>query len=512
MRTEKSLKNVTIALLGQGMFYILSFILRTIFIKTLGNEYLGINGIFTNILSIISIVELGFGAAITIFLYKPIADNDIEEIAKLKNFYKKVYTTIGMIIFLISILIIPFLPIIIKDVSSEVERQLTSVYIIFILNSIISYFFIHYKSIIEAKQEKYIVTLIHYFSNIILLMIQACILILYKNFILYMVVQLISTIIENIIISILARKRYKEIFNIQLTEIEKHKKKEIFNKTKSMSCQLLGNVVLNGTDNIVMSVMVGVNWVGLYSNYYLILSVIENFATQIFAAIQASIGNLNVSEDKKKKYEIYKKLDFINFWIATFCSISYGIIINTFVEFWVGKEYILPNLVVLFITINLYLQLSNKINTIYKYASGIVEKDKYASLIGAIINIILSIILTKWIGVIGIFIGTTIALLTTQIFVEPYILYKYIFKQSYFLKVKSYIIRILIAAGLGIILLKMTELVTVQSQITKIIVSIIMCTIVINVVIMFLYRKKEEMQFVKNIIKSLNKRRLKRNV
>ena len=506
MRTEKSIKNVTIALIGQGLYYIFSFILRTIFIKTLGNEYLGINGLFTNILYVISIVELGFGATVIVFLYKPIAEKNIEKIAELENFYSNIYRKIGILIFVIAMFVIPFLPVLANDVSENVKNQLVYVYIIFVINSVMNYFFIHYRSVIEANQEKYIITLIHYLCNVILLVVQAIILIVYKNFILYMTVQLISTIVENIIISIIARKKYSYIFSIKTDSISKDEKNKIFKKTKSMSCQLIGNIVLNGTDNIVISTMVGINWVGLYSNYYLIISVIDSFTAQIFSAIQASIGNLNVIESRDKKYEIYKILDFINFWIAAFCSISFGIIANKFVEFWVGQEYVLSNIIVLVITINLYLQLANKVNTIYKYSTGTIEKDRYAPMIGAIINIVLSIILTKFLGVIGVFIGTTIALLCSQTFVEPYILYKYVFKKHFDQKVKTYIFRFIFTMILGFVLFKVLSIVNIQNLIIELAFLIIVCTIFVNVIIILLYKNKQEFNFLVNIIKNLRKR------
>ena len=506
MRTEKSIKNVTIALIGQGLYYVFSFVLRTIFIKTLGNEYLGINGLFTNILYVISIVELGFGATVIVFLYKPIAEKNIEKIAQLENFYANIYRKIGILIFVIAMFVIPFLPALVNDISENVKNQLVYVYIIFVVNSVMNYFFIHYRSIIEANQEKYIITLIHYLCNVILLVVQAIVLIVYKNFILYMTVQLISTIVENIIISIVARKKYSSLFAMKTASISKDGKNKIFKKTKSMSCQLIGNIVLNGTDNIVISAMAGINWVGLYSNYYLIISVIDNFATQIFSAIQASIGNLNVIEGKEKKYEIYKILDFINFWIAAFCSISFGIIVNKFVEFWVGKEYVLSNIIVLVITINLYLQLANKVNTIYKYSTGTIEKDRYAPMIGAIINIVLSIVLTKFWGVIGVFIGTTIALICSQTFVEPYVLYKYVFRKQFNSKVKTYMFRFTLTVFLGLILFKIISLINIQNLIIELIVLVMLCIIIVNAVIILLYKNKPEFSFIINIIKKLLKK------
>lgn len=503
MRTEKSIKNVVIALIGQCFSYILNFVLRMIFIRTLGNEYLGINGLFTNIISIISIVELGFGAAITIFLYKPIAERNTKQISKLILYYAKIYRRIGIIIFCISMGVIPFLSFLIGNVSSNIKEQIIYLYIIFITNSIIPYFFIHFRSIVEANQEKYIITCIHYILNIFLLIMQGCILVVYKNFTLYMFFQLFFTSVENILISCIAKKKYQELFIKQEKELEKREKKQIFRKTKSMSFQLIGNIVLNGTDNIVMSILAGINWVGLYSNYYLIISVIENLMTQIFSAIQASIGNMNAIENKEKKYYIYKVLDFINFWVASFCTISFWIIIDYFIIFWIGTDYVLPKTIIFIITINLYIQLSNKVNTIYKYSSGIIEKDKYASLIGALINIVLSIVLTKWIGVIGIFIGTTISLLTTQTFVEPYILYKYIFNHKYIYKIKTYIERSLFTFFIGLLVWQFTNWMNLPNNIVGIITLIITCIIVVNGSIFILYRNTDEMKYIKQLINKI---------
>lgn len=439
MRIEKSIKNVAAASIGQMLSYILGFISRMIFIKMLGSDYLGINGVFTNILTVLSILELGMGASITIFLYKPIAEKNYPLVNSLLKYYKSYYNKLGIIISILALCLIPFLRFIIKEELPNIN--VIAVYIIFIIINVIPYFVASYKTLIDVRQERYIINIIHYIVNIIMIGFQILALLLYKNYYLYLALQLMFLIIENAIIVFVYNKKYKYKTN-EIEKLDEDMKSNVRKKMKSMVAQQAGLIVLNSTDSIVISSMIGVKTVGIYSNYNLIISIVDTILSQIFAAIQSAVGNLYVTENVEKTYSIYKNISFINFWMVAICITELFSLIDPFIGIWIGKEYIMDFKVVIIMIINLMIMGLNRTSYIYKYGIGIIEKDRYASIIGAILNIGISIFLANRVGLIGIFIGTTISILLTKTFVEPYILYRYVFKKNFLKWVLNYLLQV----------------------------------------------------------------------
>lgn len=500
IRTKSSIRNASVALIGQLLSYVLNFIVRLIFVRILGDQYMGVNGLFTNIMSTLAFVELGMGASITIFLYKPVAQNDEKRIICLLSYYKKAYRIIGMIIFFMAICIIPFLPIIIKDITIPVNTVI--VYFLFIIMNVIPYFYAAEKTILDVNQEKYIITIVHYLSNIVMLIIQAILLSVYKNYYLYIAIQLISTFTENVIISIIARKKYNYINQKSKNKLEKSTKHAIIKKMKAMTFQQIGLIVQNSTDNILISSMIGVRWVGIYSNYYLLISVIESIISQVFSSIQSSIGNLNVFADEEKKYKVYNCMLFINFWLVCFFTVCMGVLIDPFITMFFGTEYLMPKIVVYILIFNIYILNINKANSIYKYATGHIEEDKYAAIIGAIINLVLSIILAKWIGISGIFIGTTISTLTTKTFVEPYILHKYVFERKMKYNVKQYVKYLIFTVLSSFIIITALNTFSFNNQLIDFIIKAIITVIVINIFIIVVYHRTEEYKYTIEILNS----------
>lgn len=500
IRTKSSIRNASMALIGQLLSYILNFVVRLIFIKILGDEYMGVNGLFTNILATLAFVELGMGASITIFLYKPVAENDEKRIIVLIQYYKKAYRIIGIIVLIMAICLIPFLPMIIKDITIPVN--VVAVYIVFIIMNVIPYFFAAEKTMIDVNQEKYIITLIHYILNIIMLIVQAVLLSIMKNYYLYIGIQLLTSLLENIIISNIAKKKYTYLKKKSNDKIDKETKHSIIKKMKAMTLQQIGLIVLTSTDNILISSMVGVRWVGLYSNYYLLISVIESVISQVFSAIQSSIGNLNVMSTEEKKYKVYNCTLFINFWLVCFATVCLVVLIDPFIKMFFGEDYLMPKVVVYVIIFNTYILNINKANAIYKYATGHIEEDKYAALIGAILNLIVSIVLTKLIGISGIFLGTTISTLLTKSFVEPYIIHKYIFKKSMKYSVKRYINYLFFTILISIIIINLVNIITISNQFVDFIVKGIITVISINIFIILVYHKSDEYHYAIQILAS----------
>lgn len=500
MRVNNSIRNIITALIGQFLGILLSFISRMVFINALGAAYLGVNGLFTNVLSILSLAEMGIGSAIIYSLYRPLAAKDTKEIKALMHFYEAAYRGIGIIIFLLGIGLVPFLDYIIKD-QPDIPH-LTFIYFLFLINTVVSYFFAYKRSLIIADQKNYITTIYRYGFYIILNIIQIGILLTTKKFILFLIAQIVITLLENLMVARKADKMYPFLKMGEKVKLDKTSRREITKNVKAMMCHRIGGVVVNGTDNILISSFVGVIWVGLYSNYFLITNALNIIIGQVFSAITASVGNLNVLESKEKSYYMYKRVLLINFWIAGFCGISLWILFNPFISLWIGKEYLFEDGLVLIIIFNFYIMMVRKTTLVYRDAMGLFWHDRYKPIFEAVINIIVSVLLAPKLGIAGVFIGTFISTMTTAFWVEPYILYKYGFE----MKVRNYFFRyikytaIILAAGIVT-----HQISTVFTTVTwmSLFGRAAVCVIVPNLIFLVCFYRTDEFKYFCNLFKGI---------
>ena len=425
-RSQNTKRNITIGIINQVVMLSVSFISKTIFIKLLGAEYLGVNGLYSNILTLLSLAELGIGNVMIYSLYRPVAENDKNEIYSLLEFYKKIYNAIAISIFVIGILLIPFLHIIIKsDISID---KLIIYYLIFLLNSVLSYFSIYKSALINATQQIYIINTINTVCTFLQHLTQILILLLTKNYILYLSVQVIFTLVNNVVISNKANKMYPFIKDKSYKKncIDTQNIKE---NIKSVFLHRIGNVIMNNTDNILISSILGTVYVGYYSNYNLLIGAVANFINIIIQSMMSSLGNLNASDDMEKSYSIFNILLLLFHWLSAICSISLILVINDFVTIWLGKEFILNSEIVLCIIFNFYIK--NAINPVWMYREtmGLFNNIKYTMLFAALINMILSVILGLKFGLAGIIISTALARIFTTVWYEPKSLFKLKFKK-----------------------------------------------------------------------------------
>lgn len=425
-RTYNSIKNILFGLGSQVIILIFNFVSRTIFIKVLGTEYLGVNGLFSNILTVLSLAELGIGNAIIYSIYKPLANNDKEKINAIMNLYKKLYNIIAIVILVIGLALVPVLQYLVK---TEIEMdKVILYYILYLINSVVSYLFASRTAILNADQKMYIIRTYTMIFTVIQQIIQIILLYATHNFIVYLLVQIFFTFITNLYGAMKAHRMYPYIRG--KISLCKDETKIIFTNIKSVFLYRFGGVILNNTDNILISIIVGTVYVGYYSNYYMVINAITTFTTIMFSALTASIGNLNTEEGSKRKYEVFKIIDFCSAIIFGFISVCLLILFNDFITIWIGEQFIIDKLTVFAIILNFYLVgRLNPVST-YRDTIGMFCKTRYIFMITAIINIILSIILGKIFGMFGIVIATAIARLITNIWYEPLILYKDYFKIS----------------------------------------------------------------------------------
>jgi O-antigen/teichoic acid export membrane protein len=492
-RTRSSVVNFLTAVIGQIFGFLASFIARIVFVKILGSEYLGLNGLFTNILTVLSLAELGVGSAITYSLYEPLAKNDYEKCKSLMKLYKYIYLVIGTFIFVAGICISPFLLIFIKEMPNI--DNLNIIFILFVVNTAISYFYSYKRNLIIADQNRYIATIYRYAFYFALNVAQIVFLIITKNYFVYLILQIISNFLENYFISKKADKMYPFLSDKNVEKLDKESINDIKKNTKAMMMHKIGGTVVSSTDNIILSKFVGLEAVGLYSNYYMVIYALNLFFTQLYNSLTPSVGNLWATSTTNKRVDIFKKIDFLTFWVYSFSSICLLYLFNSFIKIWVGKEYLFDFNVVLILTINFYITGMRKSVLTFRDATGLFYRDRWKSIVEALINLVVSIVLAINFGTFGVFLGTFISSITTSVWVEPFILFKDGFKIKTSLYFKTYFKRLMITIIICIITFIPIKFIVVSNIYLSFIVKLIICLLLPNLILYIMYRNSDEFKY-----------------
>lgn len=500
-RTENSIINSAMSIVTQVLTVVLNFAVKTVFIKMLNDEYLGVNGLFTNIITMLSLADLGIGIAIPYSLYKPLAKKDEHKINVLMNFYKKVYTIIGIAVLLIGLSLTPFLGLIIKDIPKNVPH-LSLIYILFVIHSASSYFFVYKKFLIDSDQKGYITSRIIFTFSTLLSIIQIILLVTTKNYILFLLSSIILVVIQNIYISNKANKLYPFIKNKTDEKLEKEDMEGIKKNVSSLFIYKVGTVIMNGTDNIIISKFIGLIIVGFYSNYVLIINSITTVLNQIFNAITSSIGNLVVTTNKKRSKEVYDNLNFANFWLYALFGVCIIVLINPFINVWIGKKYVMGFSIVFLLVLNFYVLGMQSVTNSFRNAYGLFWIAKYRPIIMVIINIVISVVLVQFIGIEGVLIGTLISRLVTTAWLDPYIVHKYGFEispKSYYIDYLKYLA---IFIAISIILNYFVSMIAINNIFILILIATLV-VIIVNVILVLLFFKTSEFNYFYDKIKKI---------
>ncbi len=428
MRTKNSFFNFMANTGSYIINLILSFVTRTIFIHVLSAEYLGINGLFGNILSVLSLAELGIGTAMIFHMYKPIAEENEDEIRKLMNLYRILYAIVAGVVTVLGLVLVPFLDVLIKD-KPDIDG-LTTIYLLYLLNTVCSYLWGYKRAIIDGHQKSYVGTIYNTVFTTIQFVLQIIVLLVFKEFIIYLVIQIACSILTNIFVAHKADKMYPYLKKDRKSLPEKKQIKSIFKNMGAMSIHKLGDVVLNNTDSLVMSSFVGIVSVGIYSNYLMISASINTALMGVLGSTTASIGNLNASEDKESVFRVFKVLEFLCFWIYSYVCVGMMIVFNPFMEAWAGEEYVFTLGIVFLFVLNFYISGMRKVVLIFRDAMGLYWYDRYKPIFEVIINLVVSIVLANYIGIAGVFIGTFVSVMSTCFWIEPLVVYKHGFERK----------------------------------------------------------------------------------
>ncbi|WML51603.1 hypothetical protein RCG17_19485 [Neobacillus sp. PS3-12] len=502
MRAKNSVKNISMGIFTQVVIALLGFLSRKVFLDSLGAQYLGINSLLDNVLSLLALVESGIGTGIVYSLYKPLAENDRPKISALVNLYKKAYKVIAFIVFILSFILYPFLGNLMKD-SGHVP-YLTAAYFIFVAKNMTYYLNAHKVSLINADQKGYVLDRLNVIFQVLITITKIIVLILTKNYILYLIIELIIFILQNIVNGKIVNKRYPYLKEKLSYNLRKEEKESLIKNVKALFLHNIGAYAVMGTDNLVISAFVGVTTVGLYSNYSMIIGQLAVLVSPFLSGIGSSVGNLIVKENSENTYKVFKVSYLINFWIYSVCVIFLYNLLEPFIDWWLGKRYLLDSLTFVVLLINFYIAgLRISIFT-FKIKGGIFVEDKYMPLIEATINLVASIILVKTIGLAGVFFGTTISTILTVFWNNPRLVFKKIFKLPVWLYFKKYLFYAILTLISGYFTTEICVYISslnVESSLMLLILKGLICIIIPSIIYAAIFYRSEEFKYIKSLFK-----------
>lgn len=499
-RTDNSLRNLKTAVLFKLAAIVVNFIARKIFVVVLTKEYLGLDGTFANILTMLSLAELGVGTAITYNMYKPLAEGDRELILSLMTLYRKFYTVIGITVGVLGAALTPFLQYIIRDIPDIPHIRL--IYLMFVLDSSISYFLVYKQSLISADQKQHIVTSYQYKTSMAVTAAQCAALLLTGDYILYLALKLCATFVCNALLARKADRLYPYLKQKTVQPLPAPVRQDISKNIRAMIAHKLGSVVVFGTDNVLIAYFVGAVSVGLYSNYLLITQSLKSAYSMIFRAMTASIGNLCAAEDTAHAQAVFWRVDLLTRWIYGFSAVCLVVLFNPFISLWLGADYLFSMPIVLLIVLSFYMTGMRQSVLTFREAMGLYWYDRHKPLFESAINLAVSILLAKPFGIVGIFIGTVVSTLSTCAWIEPYVLFRHGFGApvgKYFVR---YALNVLLTAAAGAATWYICALLP-AAGFGAFLVKVLLCCVLPNLFFLLVYGKTSEFHYFLTLGKSV---------
>lgn len=499
-RTHNTVRNLLWGIISKGVTLFLPFMTRTVLIKTLGGEYLGLGSLFTSILGLLSLAELGVSSAIVSSMYKPIAENDSDTICSLMAFYKKAYRVIGYIIFFVGLCLLPFLGKLIRG-ETPADISIYWLYLFYLVNTSVSYFLFAYKNcLFAAHQRNDVNSKVGIFCTALQNILQIILLFTFENYYLYVLVSMLMTISRNLIVARLVDKAYPmyKCRGILPPNVFSDIKKRV----AGLMLARVSNTIRSAIDSLFISVFLGLTAVAIYSNYYYIVSSVVGIITMLESAMVAGVGNSIAADSLEKNYQDFKKFTFMLQWIVGWCSICILCLIQPFMKIWLGAGYMFKDIIAVICACYLFVSCIGMIRNIYTQALGMWWSLKYLSAIDVFVNFFLNFILVKYYGAYGVLAATIIDISFMSIPWTTYFLFRDCFGKE---KYKKYMMSIakyfVIAAFAGGMTYVICSFVTLANGILVLAIRATICIVVPNVIYLIIFHKNklfiESVSFVK---------------
>lgn len=506
-RTKNASRNITFGILLKIIQIVIPFLLRSAMTYFIGFQYLGLNSLFTSVLQVLNLAELGVGSAMVYSMYKPIVDDDTKSICALMKMYRLYYRVIGLIVLLSGLILLPFLPKLIKgNVPADIN-----IYVLYLLNlsaTVLSYWLFAYKnSLLQAHQRTDITSKVMLITNMFQYVLQFLVLWLFKNYYLYVIVMLFTQALTNIITAIIVSKMFPN-YNPE-GKLEKEEIKKLNGRIRDLFTSKIGSVIVNSADTIVVSAFLGLTMLAIYQNYYFIISAIISFITIGFNACTAGIGNSLIVETQEKNFNDLKKFTFLISWIAGVCSCCCLCVFQPFMKIWMGDDKLLPyNAVICFVIYFFVYEINSLLNT-YKDAGGIWKEDRLRPLTTALTNLCMNLIMVQFWGIYGVLLSTVISTLIVGMPWLFYNLFHTLFKPKFFIE---YMKKLLIYFIVTILVCAVSAFICISipfNGVKNMVVCIFVSLFISNVAFFLCYRKTKEFYEGIVLIDSITKGKLR---
>ncbi len=508
-RTQKSVRNIAFSIGYRLVTLISNFIMKTILIKNLGIQYTGVSALFTDILTVLSVAELGFGTAVSYALYRPLCEKDNVRIAKLMRLYQKIYRIVFFVIITAGIVCLIFLKYIVKDVP-DIKENIHIIFIFFMLKTAVSYLFVYKAALIEADQEKHIVSAIGIVFCILTAILEAVAVAVFKSYIGYLTVMVTMVIVQNAVISLAADHRYpmlNEKCNESLSVCERS---EIFKNVRALAIYKISGALQRGVDSVIISAMLGTSLVGFLSYYKMIVNNVDSLFGQVFEAIKPSVGNLAASENGDKQYVVFKRMCALSFAIGNFIAVSLITLLNPFIDLWLGSDYLLGTDVVIMLAADIYIITMVRPYESFRNANALFVQGKYRPAVMVILNIVLSVgLANKW-GMTGVLFATVAARLLTHVWYDPRLIYHRVFHKPFSKYIKMKIIYLLTVIANCVLVYAACGIIGLPNKWAEFCLKALLCAIVPNAVTVALFRNNDEFKalyaYARGIFRKIHER------
>jgi O-antigen/teichoic acid export membrane protein len=501
MRSKNAIRNSLLSLIFSILTIALGLVSQKVFISTLGSTYLGLNGLFSNLLSLLGLAELGLGSVMYYQLYRPARNDNKERIKSLLYFYRKAYLRISLAVMLLAVLIVPFIHFLVPK--NELSVNIYLIYGLFLADTIASYVLVYKRALLYANQKNYLIDMLHMGYLVLLNISQILILLITKNFYLYLAIKIVFRLIENFALNILTTKLYPFIKDKNFKKLDKRTISSIYKQIRGLAYHKVGSYIVLSTDNIVISIFLGLSAVGLYTNYFLVISALLLVFGQASAAVTSSVGNMMVKTSVSKSKNVYDKISFANLALSTFVATSFLVLMNGFITVWLGEKYLLSNAVLYVLAFNLFLTLLRSPIMSFKDASGIFHEDRLMPIAESTINLVFSILLVRLIGLPGVFIGTAFSILFLHLYSYPRYVHTALFKSSYKDYYLEFFKKLAIGLSAGIITCLISRTLILSNKFYQFGFNAAICILIPAIIIYVIYRKHDNYVYFKDLLKNL---------
>lgn len=500
-RIQKAEKNIIFGYISNLIILLVNFIQRTVFIYVLGKTLSGVNGVYTDVLSVLSLTELGIGTALNYSLYKPVAEQDIQKIKSYMRFYRKAYLTIAGVIAVLGIGISPFLKYILKNPGNLTIEELTLYYYLFLFNTVISYFVTYKYSLVNAEQKNYIQTNINTLTKLVTATVQISVLFLFRNFLFYLLAQSVVELLQKIFVTVYLNRLYPYLLDKDVKPLTKQETQVVATKTKALICHKIGDVARLQTDKIIISSFVNVDTSAVVDNYVYIITYVGNFVNIIFDSVISGFGNVVVTESKERQYLLFRVYRFFACWLFGFGAVGFFHLLTPFIGgVWLRDAgWTLPQVTVALLVADFYLKGGRTVLLNFKIASGLFEQDKFLPLIQGALNLIVSVLLVLKIGVTGVYVGTLVSGILANL-IRPGIIYRVCFDRKpwgYFRDALKYMAVIL---AVGVVVTPIRHLLMEKVSIFTFALMVIVITLLYNLVFLAVFHRTEEFAYLWNAV------------